>query len=132
LVAASIPTAAAIYAVRAGPTAPNFDVPFPKEPELVHYFEEAIDLHVGGEFRGSVTFEAGYEGETTYNLWMHDVPTGNEYSQLVTPQALYLNPALLEHDIVLAELNHFNPWIGVKSYDFDILFKALQALGVRY
>jgi len=133
LVAASIPMAAAIYAVRASPTAPNFDVPFPNE-ELVRYFGEAIGLHVGGEFRGSLTFQAGLadEGDTMSNLWIHGVATGNEYSQLVTPQALYFDAALLKHDIVLAELNHFVPWIGVKSYDFDTLFKTLRALGVRY
>src|SRR5262249_27216148 len=126
------PTAAAIYAVRAGPTAPNFDVPFPNEPELVRYFGKAIGLHVGGEFRGSVAFVVPLDLATMLNFWIQGIPTINEYSQLVTPEALYLKAALFKHDIVLGELNHFVPWIGASSYDYDVLLKTLQALGVRY
>ena len=114
LVAASIPTTAAIYAVRAGPTAPDFDVPFPNEPELVGYFEKAIGLHVGGDFRGSVTFVVPFDGATMSNLWIHGIPTVNEYSQLLTPQATYFSAALFKHDIVLGKLNQFGPWIGLK------------------
>src|SRR5215831_1413820 len=132
LIAASVPTAAAICVVRAGPTAPNFDVPFPNEPELVRYFREAIGLHVGGEFRGSLAFVVPFESATMFNFWIQGIPTINEYSQLVTPEALYLKAALFKHDIVLGELNHFVPWIGTSSYDYDVLLKTLQALGVRY
>src|SRR5262249_23580603 len=79
LVAASIPAAAAIYVVRASPTAPNFEVPFPNEPELLDYLGKAIGLRLGGEFRGSLTFETGLGGETMFNLWIQGIPTVNEY-----------------------------------------------------
>src|SRR5262249_12113677 len=46
LVAASVPAAAAIYVGRA--TGPNFEVPFPNEPELIDYLAKAIGLRVGG------------------------------------------------------------------------------------
>jgi hypothetical protein len=133
LVAAFVPAAAAIYAVRAGPTAPHFDEPFPDEPELVRYFRETIGLRVGGEFRGSVMMYVApnVADVTMFNLWMWDIPTANEYSQLVTPQALYLNAALFKRDIGSGGLNHFVPWIG-KTGSYDVLFKTLQTLGVRY
>src|SRR5262249_15590526 len=86
LVAASIPTAATLYARRAGPTAPDFVEPFPDEPKLLRYLGETIRLRVGGEFRGSLTFVAGsVYGGTMFNLWIQGIPTANEYSQLVTP-----------------------------------------------
>jgi hypothetical protein len=133
VVAGSIPTAATIYVVRASATAPHFDVPFPNEPELAHYLGEAIGLSTGGEFRGSLTFvvQAALDLATMSNLWIRGIPTINEYSQLVTPQALYLRPALFKRDIVLGELNHFVPWIGERG-SYDVLFKTLQALGMRY
>jgi hypothetical protein len=65
------------------------------------------------------------------NLWIRGIPTINEYSQLVTPQALYLRAALFKRDIGLGELNHFVPWIGERG-SYDVLFKTLQALGMRY
>jgi hypothetical protein len=131
LVAASMPAGAAIYAVRASPTAPHFDVPFPNDLELMRYFREAIGLRVGGEFHGSVMMYVAPDEATMYNFWMWGIPTVNEYSQLLTPQATYFSAALFKHDIVLGDLNQFGPWIGA-SGSFDVLFKALQALGVRY
>src|SRR5262249_14377774 len=130
LVAASVPAAATIYARRAGPTAPNFYEPFPDEAELLRYLGESVGLHLRGEFRGSVTFVANDEA-TMYNLWIHGIPTADEYSQLVTPQAQYLSAALLGNGIVLAGLNAFVPWIKDPAY-YDVLFKTLPALGVRY
>src|SRR5262249_16234255 len=91
---------------------------------------EAIGLRVGGEFRGSVTFVVD-ERATIYNLWMRGIPTSNEYSQLITPQVLYLNNSLFKYPIVLGELNYFGPWIRIGG-SFDVLFKTLPALGVRY
>src|SRR5262249_11589891 len=54
LVAASIPAAAAIYVGQA--RGPDFEVPFPDEPELLDYLGKTIGLRVGGEFRGVLTF----------------------------------------------------------------------------
>jgi hypothetical protein len=96
----------------------------------LHFLGESIGLRVGGEFRGSVTFVAPDEA-TMYNLWMRGIPTADEYSQLVTPQAQYLSAALLGNGIVLAGLNAFVPWIKDPAY-YDVLFKMLPALGVRY
>jgi hypothetical protein len=130
LIAASVPAAATIYARRVELTAPNFYQPFPDEPDLLHYLGESIGLRVGGEFRGSVTFVANDEA-AMYNLWLHGIPTADEYSQLVTPQAQYLSADLLGNGIVLAGLNAFVPWIKDPAY-YDVLFKTLPALGVRY
>jgi hypothetical protein len=130
LVAASVPVAATIYAGRASLTAPDFDVPFPDEPELVGYLGEAIGLRVGGEFRGSIWFVEP-DDATMYNLWIQGIPTVDEYSQLVTPQAMYFDAALFEYDIFLGLLNHFSPLIrGTGSSDAQ--FRTTEALGVRY
>src|SRR5262249_48989253 len=129
-VAAVVPAAASICARRAGPTAPNFYEPFPDEPELLRYLGESIGLRVGSEFRGSVTFVANDEA-AMYNLWIHGIPTADEYNQFVTPQAHDLSAGLLGNGIVLAGLNAFVPWIKDPAY-YDALFKTLPALGVRY
>src|SRR5215831_1716449 len=129
VIAASIPAAAAIYVARA--QGPDFEVPLPDEPELLDYLGKAIGLRVDGEFRGSLTFEAGLGGETMFNLWMHGVATGNEYSQLITPQMMYLNSALFKQDFSARELNNYRPWTSEKGA-YDVMFKTLQALGVRY
>jgi hypothetical protein len=129
LVAGSIPAAAAIYVARA--TTPDFEVPFRDEPELLDYLGKAIALRVGGEFHGSVTLVVGTDDATRYNLWMRGIPTADEYSQLVTPQAHYLSAALLGNGLVLAGLNAFGPWSRDLAY-YEVLFKTLPVLGVRY
>jgi len=105
--------------------------PLPNEPELAQFFAENIGLAVGGRFRGSITYwPAGEDDVLSMNaLWIRSIPTANEYSQLVTPQALYLNSALFKKDVIY-DLNRFMPWVGPGSY--EVLYKALQALGVRY
>jgi len=134
MVAALIPVATASYRVRIAPTLPDYGAPFPSEPELVRYLEDAIGLRVGSEFRGSLTSRAPPPTEdapSLNNLWMHNIPTANEYSQLVTPQALYFTSALFKHDIVLGALNSFGHWIG-PDLSYDLLFKTLRAVGVHY
>ena len=131
LVAASVPAAATIYARRAGPTAPHFYEPFPDEAELLRYLGETIGLRAGGDFRGSAMMFVAPSDAIIYNLWIHGTPTANEYSQLLTPQATYFNAALFKNDIVLGDLNQFGPWISQKG-SYDVLFKTLPALGVRY
>jgi hypothetical protein len=134
VVAAFIPVATASYGVRIAPTLPDYHAPFPNEPELVRYLEHTIGLRLGGEFRGSLTSVAPpppADAPSLYNLWMHNIPTANEYSQLITPQAMYFPSALLKYDIVLGSLNQFALWIG-PDFSYDMLFNTLQALGVHY
>jgi hypothetical protein len=106
--------------------------PWPNEPELGQFFADRIGLGVGRPFRGSVTFlNVGEQDSLSMtNLWMRSIPTLNEYSQLVTPQALYLNAALFEKDVTY-DLNRFSSWIGSQG-SYDVLLKTLPALGVRY
>jgi hypothetical protein len=131
LVVALVPTVATIYVVRASAAAPNFDVPFPNEPELAHYLETAIGIRVGGEFRGSVMMYMAPSEATIYNAWIRAIPTINEYSQLITPQAMYFSSAGFGQDIFLGNLNQFGPAVGERG-PYDVLFKTLQALGMRY
>ena len=133
-VAVAVPVALASYGSRIAPTLPDYYQPFPREPELVHYLEDAIGLRIGGEFRGSLTSVAPPPPEdapSLYNLWMHNIPTANEYSQLVTPQAAYFISALFKYDIVLGFLNAFGQWIG-PDMNYDLLFKTMRAVGVHY
>jgi hypothetical protein len=71
-----------------------------------------------------------YDRLASINLWRRAVPTVNEYSQLVTPQALYINKMLFKQD-VSTSLNRFSPWIGPGA-TYDVVLKTFQALGVRY
>jgi hypothetical protein len=131
LVVAAIPTASLFFQQRARVVAETSLQPLPNEPELARFFGERIGLDVGGRFRGSITYWPASVDDllSMIALWMRSIPTANEYSQLVTPQALYLNSALFRKD-VRPELNFFLPWVGPASY--EVLFKTLQALGVRY
>ena len=135
VVAAFIPMATTSYVVRIAPTLfPDLYAPFPNEPELVRYLEERIGLRVGDEFRGLVTFLSPLPPEdapTLYNLWMHDIPTAMEYSQLITPQAMYFTSALFNYDILLHTLNQFGSWTG-PDLSYDLLVKTLRGLGVHY
>src|SRR5262249_10607992 len=61
------------------------------EPELRQFLSTNIGLSAGHQFRGSAFFYTFQYNEflTLDNLWVDRVPTANEYSQLVTPQAIY-------------------------------------------
>jgi hypothetical protein len=72
------------------------------------------------------------------SLWANSVHTVDEYSQLVTPQALYTLYALLQNDVtgyallqndVTGALNGFVPFPGTS---WKLFFKALQLFGARY
>ncbi len=65
--------------------------PWPNEPELREYLGNNISLRIDPRFRGSVFFYTFQYDEflTLNNLWVDAVPTINEYSQLITPQAIY-------------------------------------------
>src|SRR5262249_3482268 len=101
---------------------------FPNEPELVQFFADSVGLERGRPFRGSITFWTAAEVDmmSIINLWVRSIPTTNEYSQLVTPQSLYMNRELFKKDITY-DLNFFSPWVS-SARSYDVLFKTLQAL----
>jgi hypothetical protein len=107
--------------------------PWPDEPELRNFLGDKIGLRADPRFRGSAFFYTlGYDEFLTLDsLWVDAVPTANEYSQLVAPQAIYFIHRLfkrrLSHD-----LNWFRPWINTAGGSFPTLFRTFRALGVRY
>src|SRR6266849_9562763 len=105
--------------------------PWSNEPELREYLGNKIGLRVNSQFRGSVLFYTGGYDEflTLDSLWVDAVPTINEYSQLVTPQAIYFTEQLLKRN-VSSDLNWFLPWINSGNGSFAVLFRTLRALGV--
>ncbi len=68
---------------------------------------------------------------TLDSLWADAVPTANEYSQLVTPQAIYFIHQLFKRNLS-DDLNWFRPWIDTGGVSFPLLFRTFRALGVRY
>jgi hypothetical protein len=106
---------------------------WPDEPELRQFLETNIGYRVDPRFRGSVFFYTfGYDEFLTLDaLWVARVPTAIEYSQLVTPQAIYFVHELLKRNLSY-DLNWFRPWINVGGVSFSMLFTTFRALGVRY
>jgi hypothetical protein len=106
---------------------------WPDEPELRQFLENNIGYRLDPRFRGSVFFYTfGYDEFMTLDtLWVHGVPTANEYSQLVTPQAIYFVRELIKRNLVY-DLNWFRPWINTGGASFSMLFRTFRALGVRY
>ena len=104
--------------------------PWPNEPELQRFLSDNTGRAVGEPIRGSVHFWtfSGEVAPTMVSLWANSVHTVDEYSQLVTPQALYTLYALLQNDVTGA-LNGFVPFPGTS---WKLFFKALQLFGVRY
>src|SRR5262249_9616446 len=102
----------------------------PKEPELVEFFTTRVGRSIGQPIRGSLHFWTYDQdiGFTIISLWANGVHTVDEYSHLVTPQALYALHALLQNNVTGA-LNGFVPFPGTS---WDIFFKTLQLFGVRY
>jgi hypothetical protein len=103
------------------------------EPELRQFLSNNIGLSVGHQFRGSAFFYTFQYNEflTLDNLWVDRVPTANEYSQLITPQAIYFVHQLFRRNLSV-DLNWFRPWINTSDGSFALLFRTLPALGVRY
>src|SRR5262249_48305260 len=102
---------------------------WPNEPALSRFFTDNIGQSAGQPFRGSVMFwYPDYPALLTMaDGWARAIPTANEYSQLVTPQALYFIHVLLKPD-VRANLNWFQPG-GTYAESY---WTALQMFGVRY
>src|SRR5262249_23410666 len=103
------------------------------EPELRQFLSNNIGLSVGHQFRGSIFFYTFQYNEflTLDNLWVDHVPTANEYSQLITPQAIYFIHQLFKRNLSV-DLNWFRPWINTAGGSFALLFRTFPALGVRY
>ena len=117
---------------RAQVMAKAIEDPWANEPEFIEFLAANSGVAIGRPFRGAVNLSS--VDPVTLNslaaLWARDVPSLNEYSQLVTPEALYFVHALLERD-VRYELNHFNMLWSEGVYA-PAYWKALAMLGVRY
>jgi hypothetical protein len=113
---------------------PNYwHEPWPNEPELRTFLGNNIGLRADPRFRGSIFFYTFQFDEflTLDSLWIDSIPTTNEYSQLVTPQAIYFVHELFKRNVA-GDLNWFRPWINTGEGSFPTLFRAFRALGVRY
>ena len=113
---------------------PNYwHEPWPNEPELRAFLGNNIGLRADPRFRGSIFFYTFQFDEflTMDSLWIDSIPTTNEYSQLVTPQAIYFVHELFKRNVA-GDLNWFRPWINTGEGSFPTLFRAFRALGVRY
>src|SRR5262249_55781742 len=103
--------------------------PWPTEPELEQYLVEKIGFTAGQDVRGSLQFR--YDPENAIvDLWSRGIPTADEYSQLVTPQALYFVQVLLQKE-VRRSLNWFWPFPDSECC-WPKFWKAVQMFGVRY
>ena len=134
LIAAFIPTVAlSFFFERARSLTEVYFEPWSNEPELRQFLDNRIGLSANARFRGSVFFYTfGYdEFLTLNNLWVDGVPTANEYSQLVTPQAIYFIHQLLKRNVA-GDLNWFRPWIDTGGGSLPVLLRTFRALGVRY
>jgi hypothetical protein len=133
VVVALVPVGGLLFALERSKSVPAnaYTMPWSDEPELAEYLLAHIGLGVGKPYRGSATFVpfGAYEIVSIANLWQKGIPTVNEYSQLVTPQAFYLQVELFKQGGGGA--NGFWPWVG-SGGSYDVLFKTFQALGVRY
>jgi len=129
VIAVAVPVAAAIYGGNAGETAPDFYFPLPEEPQLLSHLSDTVSLRVGGDFRGSVALLTG--SYSYFDFWLSDIPTINEYDQLITPPLMYLAGALFNPSPAFYNTTAFNPSAGDSAH-VDVFFKTLPALGVRY
>jgi hypothetical protein len=120
-------------AARTGtPISETFNHPGPDEPEFSQFVAEKIGLAADRSFRGSIALWAYGQDDvfTMEKLVIRVVPWADEYSQMVSPQAIYFNHQLFKKDIG-TDLNYFWPWIGATG-SYEVLFRTFQALGLRY
>src|SRR5262249_25330172 len=105
--------------------------PWPNEPELMTFLTENISSQVGQPLRGSIAFwdVGGITHSTLASVWAQGMHTIDEYSQLVTPQAVYFLYAFLKQKEVMGSLNGFVPYPGPSWENFT---KAMQLFGMRY
>ena len=133
MLVAIIPGMAANFALNdAAPFRRTFYEPWPNEPEVSRFFSDNLGQAIGEPFRGSIMFwNPDYPTHLTMaGLWARGIPTIDEYSQLVTPQALYFIHMLFKKN-VLAHLNWFLPNLTDGTYS-KAYWEALRMFGVRY
>jgi hypothetical protein len=131
VVLAMIPAFLVNFATRnSAEYANKWNEPWPSEPELIQFFKDNIGRTVNQPIRGSVAFWH-FIPDTAFtmtSLWANGIHTVDEYSQLVTPQALYVLHALLQNNLTFV-LNEFVPLPSPSWYTF---FGTLQLFGVRF
>jgi hypothetical protein len=130
---AVIPGMAANFALNgAAPFRQMFHEPWPNEPEVAKLFSNNLGQYLGEPFRGSIMF--WYPDNPTQltmvSLWARGIPTVDEYSQLVTPQALYFDHMAFKKN-VLGHLNWFLPHFIGATYS-RAYWDVLRMFGVRY
>src|SRR5258708_2210576 len=134
VVVALVPMGGLLFALERSKSVPAdaYTMPWSDEPELAEYLSDHIGLGVGKPYRGLATFLVpfgAYEIVSIANLWQKGIPTVNEYSQLITPQAFYLQVQLFKQ--VGMGGNGFWPSLA-RGGPSSLLFTPLHALGVRY
>jgi hypothetical protein len=127
-----VPAGGLLFALERSKSIPAdaYTMPGPRELELAEYLSDHIGLGVGKPYRGSAVFlpRGPHDIVSVANLWSEGIPTVNEYSQLLTPQSVYLQVELFKQP---PAMNLSWPWIS-SGGSYDVLFKTFQALGVRY
>jgi hypothetical protein len=127
-----IPARVADYAFNSsGPYAEIYHLPWSNEPELMQFLLKNVSSHVDEPLRGSIAFwDINVDTTPTIaQVWAHGMHTIDEYSQLVTPQAVYFLYAVLKQREVLGSLNGFVPYPGLS---WDTFGKVMQLFGMRY
>src|SRR5262249_50269317 len=117
---AFVPAKVIAYAVRdSRPWAEVYHLPRANEPELMQFLSQNVSSQVGQPLRGSIDFwDVNFEMDATLaNVWMHGFHTINEYSQLVTPQAIYFLHAVVRGGVV-DMLNRFVVYPGNSWHTF--------------
>jgi len=123
---AVVPARITYYAIyQSGPKAKIYDLPWPNEPELGQFLSDRIGLAAGRQFRGSLDIW-DFDLSLLADLWTRGIHTIHEYSQLVTPQGLYVAHVLLNQQ---GGLNWFLP---NRATPWDTYSKVMQLFGARY
>ena len=133
LLVAIIPATMANYAHNgAEPFRQIYYERWPNEPEVSKFLNDNVHQAIGEPFRGSIMFwSPDYPTiQTMTSLWARGIHTVNEYSQLVTPQALYFIHMLFKQN-VKGHLNFFQPYFGDRTF-FSTYWGAVRMFGVRY
>jgi hypothetical protein len=129
IILAVVPAKAIDYALNhSSAYAEAYHLPWPKEPELMKFLSENVSTQVGQTLRGSIANQVN--GYTSLNLWAAGMHTIDEYSQLVTPQAIYFIYMALKQNVA-GTLNRFFPEANANS-SWEKFINVMQLLGARY
>jgi len=128
---AVIPAKVATYArYESASQAEIYHESLPNEPQLLQFLARNISSNVGQALSGSVKFW-GMDHDTGFtmaNAWSLGMQTIDEYSQLVTPPALYFLRTVLRNSVV-GTINMFTPFPGGS---WESYAKVMQLFGMRY